>query len=70
MAHAWKACWCNSLAGSNPVLSARKLTIGPDLSGRSFLKSLFCRARRGGSGSLSPTVRYSGVEFLTKGSFL
>ena len=23
-AHDWKSCWCNSLAGSNPVLSATR----------------------------------------------
>ena len=23
-AHDWKSCWCKSLAGSNPVLSAKK----------------------------------------------
>lgn len=26
-AHAWNACWAQALAGSNPVLSAKKLFI-------------------------------------------
>lgn len=29
MAHAWKACWCNSLGGSNPPSSASRTPLDP-----------------------------------------